>query len=297
MKIFNNEIMLNNKSVLVTGGSGAFGCRFIETVLREFPYVKRIVVFSRGEYRQQLMKERFPEAKYPQLRFFLGDVRDADRLRMACEGIDVLVHAAALNQVENAEYNPDECVRTNIEGSQNVIKAALFGCFDAKNEFNIEQDMRKEAGKQPLPGTSAMFSVNGTAVPANSVFFRHEAPNVFKGLAKSFTCFITRQAVEVAALRFTGHRITKHVAPKDDELLGETLLNDKGYFVSIEGLGDAPTDAELKKVEPQGDGFLLTGDVVDVFVDGIDHKKPSTFRLVLTPGEAPGTWKRQYVEK
>lgn len=117
--------MLNNKSILITGGSGVFGTHFIETVLREFPYIRRIVVYSRGEYRQMLMRERFPEADYPQLRYFIGDVRDAERLRMACEGIDVIVHAAAINRVETAEYNPDECIRTNITGSQNVIKAAL----------------------------------------------------------------------------------------------------------------------------------------------------------------------------
>lgn len=180
---------------------------------------------------------------------------------------------------------------------QNVIKAALFGCFETKNEFNIAQDTRKEEGKQPLPETAAMFSVNGTDVPANSVLFRHENPNAFKGLSESYTCFITRQAVEIGALRYTGHRITKHVAPKGDEFLGETLLNDKGYFVSIEGLGDAPTSAELKKIEPKGDGFVLTGDVVEEFIDHDEHKKPSTFRLELTPGEAPGAWKRQYSEQ
>lgn len=118
--------MLNNKSVLITGGTGSFGKKFVETILRDYPGVKRIVIFSRGELKQYQMKKMFPESKYPQLRYFIGDVRDADRLRRACEGVDVIIHAAAMKQVDTAEYNPDECIKTNIGGAQNVINAALY---------------------------------------------------------------------------------------------------------------------------------------------------------------------------
>ena len=117
--------MLNNKSVLITGGTGSFGKEFVREILRDYPLVKRIVVYSRGELKQYQMKKEFPETKYPQIRYFIGDVRDADRLRRACEGIDVIIHAAAIKQVDTAEYNPDECIKTNIGGAQNVINAAL----------------------------------------------------------------------------------------------------------------------------------------------------------------------------
>lgn len=117
--------MLNNKSILITGGTGSFGNRFVQTILEKYPYVKRVVVYSRGEYQQFLMKQKFPESKYPQMRYFIGDVRDAERLRRACEGIDIIVHAAAIKQVDTAEYNPDECIKTNVNGAQNVINAAL----------------------------------------------------------------------------------------------------------------------------------------------------------------------------
>jgi UDP-N-acetylglucosamine 4,6-dehydratase/5-epimerase len=117
--------MLNFKSVLITGGTGSFGKKFIETILSKYPEVKRIVVYSRDELKQFELKQKYPEAKYPQIRFFIGDVRDGSRLLRACESIDVIIHAAALKQVDTAEYNPDECIKTNVHGAQNVIDAAL----------------------------------------------------------------------------------------------------------------------------------------------------------------------------
>ncbi|MDY3069743.1 MAG: UDP-N-acetylglucosamine 4,6-dehydratase (inverting) [Parabacteroides sp.] len=117
--------MLNNKSVLITGGTGSFGKKFVETILRDYPQVKRIVIYSRDELKQFELKQKYPAQKYPQLRFFIGDVRDGERLKRACEGIDVIIHAAAIKQVDTAEYNPDECIKTNVHGAQNVINAAL----------------------------------------------------------------------------------------------------------------------------------------------------------------------------
>ena len=117
--------MFSNKSVLITGGTGSFGKEFVKTILRDYPDVKRIVIYSRGELKQFQMKQMFPESKYPQLRYFIGDVRDAERLKRACEGIDIIIHAAAIKQVDTAEYNPDECIKTNVNGAQNVINAAL----------------------------------------------------------------------------------------------------------------------------------------------------------------------------
>ena len=117
--------MLNYKSVLITGGTGSFGKKFVETILKKFPEVKRIVIYSRDELKQYEMSLDYPEDKYPQIRFFIGDVRDLARLKRACEGIDVIIHTAALKQVPAAEYNPDEFIKTNIGGAQNVIDAAL----------------------------------------------------------------------------------------------------------------------------------------------------------------------------
>ena len=97
----------------------------METILKRYPEVKRIVIYSRDELKQFELKQKYPESKYPQLRFFIGDVRDGERLKRACEGVDVIIHAAAIKQVDTAEYNPEECIKTNIHGAQNVINAAL----------------------------------------------------------------------------------------------------------------------------------------------------------------------------
>lgn len=117
--------MLNNKSVLITGGTGSFGKKFIERILNNYPQVRRVIIFSRDELKQFELKQKYSEKKYPQLRFFIGDIRDAERLKRACEDVDVIIHAAALKQVDTAEYNPDECIKTNVNGAQNVIDAAL----------------------------------------------------------------------------------------------------------------------------------------------------------------------------
>lgn len=116
---------LNGKNILITGGTGSFGKKFTETILRDYPEVKRLVVYSRDELKQFEMAQKFSMSKYPAMRYFIGDIRDGDRFRRACEGIDVIIHAAALKQVPAAEYNPLECIKTNIMGAQNVIDAAM----------------------------------------------------------------------------------------------------------------------------------------------------------------------------
>lgn len=113
--------MFDNKSILVTGGSGSFGKRFIKTIAEQYK-PKRLIVFSRDEYKQSVMQADFDQ---PFMRYFLGDIRDKDRLMQAMEGVDIVVHAAALKQVPALEYNPTEAIKTNVLGTENVIDAAL----------------------------------------------------------------------------------------------------------------------------------------------------------------------------
>ncbi|MEL7447482.1 MAG: polysaccharide biosynthesis protein, partial [Pseudomonadota bacterium] len=117
--------MLKSQSILITGGTGSFGKAFVSDVLSQAPDIERLVIFSRDELKQSEMAQVFPEADYPGLRYFIGDVRDKDRLSRAMEGIDIVVHAAALKQVPAAEYNPFEAIKTNVLGGQNVIEACL----------------------------------------------------------------------------------------------------------------------------------------------------------------------------
>lgn len=117
--------MLNNKSILITGGTGSFGKSFIKIIINKFKKINKLIIFSRDELKQYEMEELYPKSKYPFIRFFLGDVRDQERLMSAIEGVDYLIHAAALKQVPAAEYNPFEFVKTNVIGAQNIVQACL----------------------------------------------------------------------------------------------------------------------------------------------------------------------------
>jgi UDP-N-acetylglucosamine 4,6-dehydratase/5-epimerase len=115
---------LNDKSVLVTGGTGSFGKHFLKTVIAQYK-PRRLIVFSRDELKQFEMAQEFPPEKFPFIRYFIGDVRDRDRLELALRDVDYVIHAAAMKQVPTAEYNPFECIRTNVFGAENVVSACL----------------------------------------------------------------------------------------------------------------------------------------------------------------------------
>lgn len=118
--------MLNNKTILITGGTGSFGKKFAQTVFQKYPGVKKVIIFSRDEYKQFVM-QNMPEFQpyLEKMRFFIGDVRDKERLYRAVDGVDYIIHAAALKQVPACEYNPFEAIRTNIIGAQNIINVAI----------------------------------------------------------------------------------------------------------------------------------------------------------------------------
>lgn len=117
--------MLNNKSILITGGTGSLGNQLATTIYKKWPGIKRLVIFSRDEQKQYQMAKKYPEDKYPSIRFFIGDVRDKARVVRAFENIEIVIHTAAMKHIPIAEYNPEETVLTNIIGAQNVINAAL----------------------------------------------------------------------------------------------------------------------------------------------------------------------------
>ena len=116
---------LNGKSILITGGTGSLGKSLTKTIFEKWPNVKRLVIYSRDEQKQFIMSQDYPENRYPQIRFFIGDVRDKGRLKRALSGIEYVIHAAAMKHVHIAEYNPDECLKTNIGGAINVIETCL----------------------------------------------------------------------------------------------------------------------------------------------------------------------------
>jgi UDP-N-acetylglucosamine 4,6-dehydratase (inverting) len=163
-------IDLKNKSILITGGTGSFGQKFVAEILRRYPDIQRLVVFSRDELKQFEMSHKYPKSKYDGIRYFLGDVRDKDRLLRAFEDIDIVIHAAALKQVPAAEYNPFEFINTNIIGAENVISAAL----DNEVEAVIALSTDKAAAPINLYGA--------TKLCADKLFI---AANNIKGRRKS----------------------------------------------------------------------------------------------------------------
>lgn len=121
----NECLTLDGKRILITGGTGSLGTKLVEVILTRYPGVQRLVVFSRDEQKQFQMAQRFPTSRYPAMRYFIGDVRDLERLKTAFQNIDTVIHAAAMKHVPIAEYNPIECVKTNVLGAENIIQAAL----------------------------------------------------------------------------------------------------------------------------------------------------------------------------
>lgn len=146
--------MLNSRNILITGGTGSFGKAFVRHVLDCSPNISRLVIFSRDELKQFEMEQDFPESKYPGLRYFIGDVRDKERLSRALEGIDTVVHAAAMKQVPAAEYNPFEAIKTNILGGQNLIDA----CLDNKVRNVVALSTDKAAAPINLYGATKLCS-------------------------------------------------------------------------------------------------------------------------------------------
>ena len=156
--------MLNEKSILITGGTGSLGKALTNHILSKYPNITRLVIYSRDEQKQYQMEQEFPSHIYPQLRFFIGDVRDKERLVRAMQGVDYVIHAAAMKHVPIAEYNPDECIKTNIGGAQNVVHA----CLETKVERVVALSTDKACAPINLYGATKLTS-DKLFVAANNI--------------------------------------------------------------------------------------------------------------------------------
>lgn len=163
-----DSFSLDGKSILVTGGTGSFGQKMVETILENFR-PKRLVIFSRDELKQFEMAQKFSETEFPCLRYFVGDVRDRIRVNRAFAGIDIVVHAAAMKHITAAEYNPTECIATNVLGAENVIDAAIAN--DVKRVIALSTD--KAANPINLYGATKLCS-DKLFVAANNLAGKHE---------------------------------------------------------------------------------------------------------------------------
>lgn len=156
--------MLNHKSILITGGTGSLGKALTAHILKSYPEVKKVIIFSRDEQKQFQMAQQYPADRYPQLRFFIGDVRDYERVKMALKDVNYVIHAAAMKHVPIAEYNPMECIKTNINGAENVINA----CLETGVERVVALSTDKAAAPINLYGATKLAS-DKLFVAANNI--------------------------------------------------------------------------------------------------------------------------------
>jgi UDP-N-acetylglucosamine 4,6-dehydratase/5-epimerase len=157
-------IDLNGKSILITGGTGSLGRAFVDKALKTWPKIDRLVIFSRDEQKQFDMAQDYPHSKYPMIRYFIGDVRDYQRIKRALSGVNYVIHAAAMKHVPIAEYNPDECVKTNIGGAENLIHA----CLETDVEKVVALSTDKAAAPINLYGATKLVS-DKLFVAANNI--------------------------------------------------------------------------------------------------------------------------------
>ena len=201
--------MLSGKSILITGGTGSFGRAFVGSVLKRYPEIKRLVIYSRDELKQYEMSQQFSVEDFPGLRYFIGDIRDESRLRRALEGIDVVVHAAALKQVPAAEYNPFECIKTNVIGAQNLIEA----CLDTNVSRVVALSTDKAAAPINLYGATKLCS-DKLFIAANNIRGRRDVRfcvvrygNVMGSRGSVIPFFLSRR--ESGVLPITDERMTR----------------------------------------------------------------------------------------
>lgn len=202
---------IDNKLILITGGSGSFGRKFIDITLRDYPGVRKIIVYSRDEMKHLEMMRLYPHKQFPQLRFFVGDVRDKDRLMRACEGVDILIHGASLMTLEASEYNPDETIKTNIIGTQNVIDCAIK--CGIHNVIALSAD--KACSPASLYGASQLVS-DKLFVAANNMIGNKDIHfsvirygNVMGSKGSVFLYFMERSKLGGRELPITDKRMTR----------------------------------------------------------------------------------------
>jgi len=202
--------MFRNKSILITGGTGSFGKGFLRYLIKNYKGFKKIIIFSRDELKQFEMASTFSEKKYPFIRYFIGDVRDLDRLKRALEEVDYVIHAAALKQVEAAEYNPFEVIKTNIIGAQNIIEACLDSP-DVKKVVALSTDKSVSPvnlyGATKLCSDKLFVSANNIVGKKNKIFSVVRYGNVMGSRGSVVPEFLKQK--KLGALKITNPEMTR----------------------------------------------------------------------------------------
>ncbi|MBS4537822.1 UDP-N-acetylglucosamine 4,6-dehydratase (inverting) [Clostridium sp. D2Q-11] len=246
--------MLNNKTILVTGGTGSFGKKFIEMILEKYD-PKKIIIYSRDEYKQGLVRQQFKD-KLDKLRFFIGDVRDKDRLYRAFDGVDYVIHAAAMKQVPACEYNPFEAIKTNIHGAQNIIDAAIdrgvkkvvaLSTDKAVNPINLY-------GGTKLVSDKLFISANAYSGDKPTVFSVVRYGNVAGSRGSVIPFFKDLIEQGVNELPVTDYRMTRFWITLDEgvELVFKALEESKGGETYISKIPSFKITDLAKAMLPEG---------------------------------------------
>jgi len=226
----------NKKSIFLTGGTGSFGRAFIEEIIKKKFKLKKLIIFSRDELKQSQLSKQYPESKFPFIRFFLGDIRDYDRLKFAMPEVDIVVHAAALKQVQAAEYNPFEFIQTNIIGSQNIIKSSIY--HKVKNVIALSTDKAASAinlyGATKLCSDKLFISANNISGKNNIKFSVVRYGNVFGSRGSVIPHFLDilkkKNVFPVTDKRMTRFNITLQQGVK---VVMDALLINKGGEIFV----------------------------------------------------------------
>ncbi len=202
--------MLNDKVVFVTGGTGSFGRAFVSYIAENFS-PRKLIVFSRDEFKQSEMARDFPVDRYPFMRYFIGDVRDVERLEMAMREVDYVIHAAAMKHIDIAEYNPFECVRTNIYGTENIVRAALRCGVDRVIALSTDKAVNphNHYGACKLAADKIMVAAKFASGSIGTRFGVVRYGNVFGSRGSVVPLFSKRIAEGATSLPITDERMTR----------------------------------------------------------------------------------------
>lgn len=229
------KISLNKKNILITGGTGSFGIRSLQIIFKKFK-PNKVVVFSRDELKQYELSKVFPEGKYP-IRYFIGDVRDKERLYRACSGIDLIIHAAAMKRVTASEYNPTECIATNIIGAQNLIESAIYN--NVKKVIALSTDKAANPvnlyGATKLCSDKLFVSANNLVGFAKTRFAVVRYGNVVSSRGSVIPLFKELLKQGVQRLPITDKRMTRFVITLDEgvNFVLEELQNFSGGEIFV----------------------------------------------------------------